>query len=435
MKDPHQLIRSYLDGELDLGGFEELQTWLKADAENQRIFLREVHLQRELRQFALGRRYQEEERGGSPQRDRAGGLSSGWRFGGWIRRFSPAWWGAAAALFVCAAVLWVLQFGRGPELVLIAEAGGTTVHRAGSAMPVIGRLSLVGGDRIETGGGARLEVASWTRLDLADQTALRVLSTGSNCRFEMTNGTVLAQVSRGKKEAFLVVVTPHAEARVSGTEFRLSADSQTTRLEVYQGTVRLGRMGAEEAVDVTAGFQARVESNQPIAMAELLPGKEGIEWEYWIELPGREIGDLLRDRRFPLQPSGSQTLERFETPAQWADHYGARLRGYLQPDRTGDYTFWIAADDEGELWLSESADPSRKKRICRTEVFTLPQQWDLNPSQKSAPVRLIGGRKYYIEALHKEGGGGDCLSVAWEGPGRAREVIGEGHLLTLPQNR
>ena len=30
---------------------------------------------------------------------------------------------------------------------------------------------------------------------------------------------------------------------------------------------------------------------------------------------------------------------------------------------------------------------------------------------------------YYIEALHKEGAGGDNLAVAWQGPGISQQVI------------
>ena len=41
----------------------------------------------------------------------------------------------------------------------------------------------------------------------------------------------------------------------------------------------------------------------------------------------------------------------------------------------------------------------------------------------SAPVNLVAGQQYYIEAFSKEGTGGDNLSVAWSGPGIARQVI------------
>src|SRR5205823_12979167 len=39
------------------------------------------------------------------------------------------------------------------------------------------------------------------------------------------------------------------------------------------------------------------------------------------------------------------------------------------------------------------------------------------PSQKSGSISLTNGFRYYIEALQKEGGGGDDLGVAWQKPG------------------
>jgi hypothetical protein len=35
----------------------------------------------------------------------------------------------------------------------------------------------------------------------------------------------------------------------------------------------------------------------------------------------------------------------------------------------------------------------------------------------------MAGQMYYIEALHKEGAGGDNLAVAWQGPGISQQVI------------
>ena len=39
-------------------------------------------------------------------------------------------------------------------------------------------------------------------------------------------------------------------------------------------------------------------------------------------------------------------------------------------------------------------------------------------NQKSAPINLIAGQKYYIEALQKEHDGGDNLAVGWAKPGQ-----------------
>jgi hypothetical protein len=112
----------------------------------------------------------------------------------------------------------------------------------------------------------------------------------------------------------------------------------------------------------------------------------------------------------------------------WADNYGARVRGLLHPPKTGDYTFWIAADDVGELWLSPTEGPERKARLCYTAEYTSPREWTKHPQQRSRTIHLVAGRRYYIEALMKESAGGDCLAVAWQAPGLPQQVIPGQHL-------
>ena len=109
-------------------------------------------------------------------------------------------------------------------------------------------------------------------------------------------------------------------------------------------------------------------------------------------------------------------LPAFESPKDVADNYGARIRGYICPPQTGNYTFWIAADDASELWLSTDDNPNNKTKIAYTSSYTGFREWYWFPSQKSVSISLQAGSKYYIEALHKEGNGGDHLSVAWQLP-------------------
>jgi len=132
---------------------------------------------------------------------------------------------------------------------------------------------------------------------------------------------------------------------------------------------------------------------------------------------------LTTHRDFPDHPSGRDHLDKFETPSHWGTNYGARLRGYLHPPRTGDYTFWIAAGDGGQFLLSPDDSPQNRQQIAYANS-TAPQEWTDNPGQQSSPITLIAGRKYYIEALQKMGAKReDHLAVAWQGPGRERELI------------
>ncbi len=150
------------------------------------------------------------------------------------------------------------------------------------------------------------------------------------------------------------------------------------------------------------------------------------------------MGDLTNNRLYPDKPTGSEILNTFEGPVDYMDNYGSRLRGWLMPPDSGDYTFWIASDDYSELWLSTDADPANKAMIANVPGYVPSRDFDNNngtggASQKSAAQSLVKGNAYYIEALMKEGGGGDNIAVAWQGPGiAARQIISANYVSLAP---
>jgi hypothetical protein len=139
--------------------------------------------------------------------------------------------------------------------------------------------------------------------------------------------------------------------------------------------------------------------------------------ELWTNVQGWKVSHI------PLNttPKSVNQITSFETPTNFADNYGQRIRGYVTAPTTGNYTFWIAADDHAELWLSTSENPSKKVKIAQSTGYTAPRQWDKYSSQRSVSIKLEAGKRYYIEALHKEGGGGDNLAVGWRLPSGAYE--------------
>ena len=144
----------------------------------------------------------------------------------------------------------------------------------------------------------------------------------------------------------------------------------------------------------------------------------GILWEYWLDIGwGNAVGDLTGNPNYPFNPSGREFLPLFETPYHWADAYGGRMRGYITPTVTGDYWFWIASDDNGQLWLSTDDNPDHKSVIAYVPGWTSPREWTWYAQQQSALIHLEAGTRYYVEALMKEGGGGDNLAVAWQRQG------------------
>jgi len=146
-------------------------------------------------------------------------------------------------------------------------------------------------------------------------------------------------------------------------------------------------------------------------------------YEYWSGIPGDAVTDLTSHPNFQRAPTGSELLRQFEAPSNRGQYYGARMRGYLHPPVRGTYLFWIASDDASELWLSEDESSANKRRICFVQSWAPSREWTFSPSQQSQPIRLEAGRRYYIEALHKQGAAGDGLAIAWQPPGGAREII------------
>jgi len=91
--------------------------------------------------------------------------------------------------------------------------------------------------------------------------------------------------------------------------------------------------------------------------------------------------------------------------------YGARLRGTVTAPLTGNYTFFIASDDSGEFWLSETSSALDKRLIARHGGWTGFNVWDKYDTQRSRMYTLQAGQEYYIEGLMQENGGGDHLSI------------------------
>jgi hypothetical protein len=154
-------------------------------------------------------------------------------------------------------------------------------------------------------------------------------------------------------------------------------------------------------------------------------GSGTILHEWWTDIDGTSVADLLLSPGYPGLPHGAEELTRFQAPTDWADAYGARIRGYLYPPATGDYTFWIASNDDSQLWLSTDPDtgPVPASMIASVSGGTDPCSWDQSPSQQSLSMFLEAGRSCYIEAVHKAGQGADHLAVAWEGPDMTRTII------------
>ncbi|MBD3393430.1 MAG: hypothetical protein GF410_15550, partial [Chitinivibrionales bacterium] len=145
--------------------------------------------------------------------------------------------------------------------------------------------------------------------------------------------------------------------------------------------------------------------------------------EVWTGFSGTAVSDLVGHPDYPHSPSDTSYETLFETPVNIMDNYGVRMQGWVHPPVSGNYTFWIASDDGGELWLSTDADTANKQLIAWVSEWTSSREWDKESNQQSSLISLTAGQKYYIRALMKEGSGDDNLAVAWQRDGGSVEII------------
>lgn len=202
----------------------------------------------------------------------------------------------------------------------------------------------------------------------------------------------------------------------------ISLNSKTTR--TFEGTVTL--------VDTNRDLVVLQEGDTPIPL-KLDSLAERLRVGEKVAVQGKASQYFSAFPDYPEHPSGSEVLNTFEAPTDWARHYLTRMRGFLHAPTDGEYTFWIAADDEAELLLSNDADPTHARKIAFAPRATWPREWDRYSQQKSEPVFLEAGKTYYIEAVQRQWRGHDCLGVAWEGPGVNQSII-DGQYLTPVQN-
>ncbi len=145
-------------------------------------------------------------------------------------------------------------------------------------------------------------------------------------------------------------------------------------------------------------------------------GTGSILLERWLNVSGSNVTDLTSNANYPNNPSQSLEITSFTGGSNIAENYGSRARGYLTPSLSGYYLFNLTSDDQGELYLSTDANPANKALIASVSGWTGFNEYTKFPTQTSVEIYLIAGQNYYVEVLHKEGGGGDHFLVSWETP-------------------
>jgi hypothetical protein len=128
----------------------------------------------------------------------------------------------------------------------------------------------------------------------------------------------------------------------------------------------------------------------------------GALWEAWTGMgSSNSLSVLTGHARYPDQPDRAYIAnEYFETERNWLEEYGARISGWFQAPQDGAYVFFISGDDQHMLSLDGT-----------TIIAAAGHRPFRSFGGSSSAQQLVAGELYFLEALVKEGRGGDHLSV------------------------
>jgi len=168
-------------------------------------------------------------------------------------------------------------------------------------------------------------------------------------------------------------------------------------------------------------------SGSAILRLNVLQTSGGITRELWSDIAGSSVASIP----VSTPPTTTSTLTSLLAPTDAADNYGARIRGFLTAPATGEYRFFLRADEAAEFRLSDDDEPVNAWK--RAELTTPVTIADWSGAAQSPLLHLEAGKRYYLEILHKESAGTDHLALGWSKPGEidtSPSEIVPGHVLT-----
>jgi autotransporter-associated beta strand protein len=211
-------------------------------------------------------------------------------------------------------------------------------------------------------------------------------------------------------------------------------DGSTGRLTVARAGVLNAAAASSRALTIRATDNGSPALNgSGTITVTILPAASvavaGITQEIWTGISGSTVSSLTGNANYPARPGTRRTLSSFDSGTNYADNYGSRIRARFIPPATGNYRFYLASDDNSQLWFSSNASGSGATQIASVSDWTDANQWTKYTSQTSSERALTAGQAVYLETRHKEGGGGDHVSVGYTGPGVTTVTVIPGSML------
>ncbi len=208
--------------------------------------------------------------------------------------------------------------------------------------------------------------------------------------------------------------TLSAQLMLDGTNVVLTTGRQTP-----------GQTYTLAVTGITDAAQAHNAGNSTTNFTAWVQTRGFLHRQAYYSIPGLELYTLTQHWRYPDLPDLVGHVPLGEIPSNVHDYdMGERLTGFVVPPTNGYYTFYVCSDARGALYLSPDDTAANKRLIANEPRYNGPRYWvgtdgrnPANPENRSAPIYLQAGQKYYLEAVMKNDCCSDNLGVNWQMPG------------------
>jgi hypothetical protein len=139
----------------------------------------------------------------------------------------------------------------------------------------------------------------------------------------------------------------------------------------------------------------------------------------------------LENPTYTNSPTKVTYLTSFESPSGQGSSYAERISALFTAPATTNYVFFLASDDDSDLFLSTDSSPANKRLIAQETVWSNSRQWltsggnSVLASKRSDTfagttwptgntIGLSAGVQYYLEGVHHQGNGGDAFAATFK---------------------
>ncbi len=225
--------------------------------------------------------------------------------------------------------------------------------------------------------------------------------------------------------------------------YTLDNTTPTTNSAVYAGPLVLANSTTVQAFAYLDGMLP-----SGIASATYINSNTNLSPGYVVQrFYSGYVRTNLESPTFNAQPNFVHYQNDFETPAGQGNNYAESVSGYFTPEVTGNYVFFVASDDDSDLFLSTDSTPQNKHLIAQETLYSSSRAWLSSTGGSSLTakrsdeftgttwpggntINLTAGISYYIQAVHHQGTGGDDFGATFKLAGDSDPANGSAPALT-----